>query len=177
MTHKLENNFVAQVLPQEREFWAPHQALQPEGLALGGGAPEHLTLKACRAWVQELHRTGGNRDSTLVGHTQVSCALGPRDSIGPWARHTCRPWRVFWGGGGQLWLTVGARTLLVEAPENIHWCELFQRLPSWHSDWSHPTVCSLQRWNASDQTASRWEHSPTYQQNSCLKLSWVHSRL
>ena len=56
--------------------------------------------------MQELHRTGGNRDSTLGGRTEgahkVSCALGPKDSIGPWARHTCRPWRVFWGGGGQV---------------------------------------------------------------------------
>ena len=30
---------------------------------------EHLALKASRAGVQELHRTGGNRDSTLEEHT------------------------------------------------------------------------------------------------------------
>ena len=32
--------------------------------------PEHLALKANEALSQELHRTGGNRDSTLGGCTQ-----------------------------------------------------------------------------------------------------------
>ena len=38
--------------------------------------PEYLAFKASRAWEQELHRTGGNRDSTLGGH-KVSHTLGP----------------------------------------------------------------------------------------------------
>ena len=47
LTHTLENNFIAEVLPQEWEFWAPGQSLQLGGLTVGGGAPpppppEHL---------------------------------------------------------------------------------------------------------------------------------------
>ena len=33
---------------------------------------EHLAFKVSGAWVQELHRTGGNKDYTLRGHTQGS---------------------------------------------------------------------------------------------------------
>ena len=39
VTHRLENNYTTEVLPQEWKFWAPHQAPQPGGLAMGGGAP------------------------------------------------------------------------------------------------------------------------------------------
>ena len=69
VTHKLENNYTTEVLPQEWEFWAPRQAPHSKGLASRGDT-EHLSLKASRAWSQELHRTGGNRDSTSGGHTQ-----------------------------------------------------------------------------------------------------------
>ena len=41
LTHKLENNYVTDVLPQEWEFWAPRQAPKSGGLASGGG-----TIKA-----------------------------------------------------------------------------------------------------------------------------------
>ena len=42
--------------------------------AQGERAPEHLALKASGACVQELHRTGENRDSILKRHTQtVAC--------------------------------------------------------------------------------------------------------
>ena len=67
-TPKLENKYITEVFPQKWEYWAPHQAPQPDGLALGG-ASELLALKASGTWVQELHRTGGNRDSTLGGCT------------------------------------------------------------------------------------------------------------
>ena len=60
---QLENNYITEF--PLKEFWAPHQAPQP-----GGRAPEHLALKASRAWLQGLLRTGGKRDPTLRGHTQ-----------------------------------------------------------------------------------------------------------
>ena len=72
----------------------PHARLPSLGVSHWEEAPlEHLPLKACGAWLQELHRTGGNRHSTLRG-----CIQGPtltrsqgksRESIGTWARPTC----------------------------------------------------------------------------------------
>ena len=37
---------------------------------------ENQTLKASRIWLQDFNRTGGNRDSTLGGHTQSSVHVG-----------------------------------------------------------------------------------------------------
>ena len=41
VTHKLENNSITEVLPQEWGFWAPCQSLQPGSLT-SGGAPREL---------------------------------------------------------------------------------------------------------------------------------------
>ena len=55
--------------------------------------PEHLALKGRGTWLQELHRTGGNRDSTLgrciqtFMHTKTQGKSS--DFIGVWARPTC----------------------------------------------------------------------------------------
>ena len=38
-THKLEDNYTTEVLPQEWKFWVPHQAPQPGGLTMGRGDP------------------------------------------------------------------------------------------------------------------------------------------
>ena len=65
------------------EFWAPCQAPQPRGLALEGGAPGALGFEIGKAWVQKLHRTEGNRDSTLRGLTQAF-TLGPRAKQWPY---------------------------------------------------------------------------------------------
>ena len=54
----MENNHSQEVFPWEWDFWAPHQATQPGGLALEGGAPRALRVKANRACVQELYRAG-----------------------------------------------------------------------------------------------------------------------
>ena len=40
---------------------------------------EHLALKASGACVQELHRTGGDRDSILKRHTQNFTCTGSQD--------------------------------------------------------------------------------------------------
>ena len=54
----------------------------------------------------------GETDSTLGGHIwgfNAYCVPEQsRDSIGIWARPTCRSWRVSWGCRSQLWLTVVA---------------------------------------------------------------------
>ena len=51
MTHKLENDYVAEVLPQE--FQALSQAPKPQHLAVGGATPEHMALKARQVCLQE----------------------------------------------------------------------------------------------------------------------------
>ena len=66
-TYTLENNYIAEILPQEWESWAPYQAPQPGGLSSEGGAPRAFGFEG----QQKLYRPGGNRDSTLGGHTQV----------------------------------------------------------------------------------------------------------
>ena len=45
---------------------------------------EHLALKASRTCTQEFHQTGGNGDSTLERHTQVSMCTGSRAKQTPW---------------------------------------------------------------------------------------------
>ena len=125
--------------------------------------PEHLALKASRAWLQELCRTGGGRDSTLGGHTQGLAHTGSQgrgnDFKGGWATLTC------WIGGspgeagcgcGSPW---GCR----------HWWWRLQGVFSyvnswggWHlawvtstKIWPYPTACRLQYWDASGQTTNR----------------------
>ena len=39
VTHKLENTYTTEVHPLEWRFWAPHQASQPGGPAMGRGIP------------------------------------------------------------------------------------------------------------------------------------------
>ena len=39
VTHKLENTYTTEVHPPEWRFWAPRQASQPGGPAMGGGIP------------------------------------------------------------------------------------------------------------------------------------------
>ena len=76
MTHRLENTYTTEVHPLEWRFWAPRQASQPGGPATGGGVPRESDFKATGVWLQDFNRTGGNRDSTLGGHTQSSVCIG-----------------------------------------------------------------------------------------------------
>ena len=41
-------------------------------------SPGNLTLKASRIWLQDFHRTGGNRDSSLGGHNKTMHTPRPR---------------------------------------------------------------------------------------------------
>ena len=66
-------DYIADLPPQEREFWAPHQTPKTGVLTSGGWTTEHLTLKASRAWLQELHRNG-ERETPLFEGTHKACA-------------------------------------------------------------------------------------------------------
>lgn len=60
------------------------------------------------------------------------------ESVGAWTRLTCVSWWVSWEGGGQLELSLGARTLVVEASEKSPLCKLSRRLPFWCQDLTPP---------------------------------------
>ena len=76
VTHRLENTYTTEVHPLKWRFWAPRQASQPGGLATVGGIPRESDLKASGIWLQDFDRTGGNRDSTLRGHTRSRVCIG-----------------------------------------------------------------------------------------------------
>ena len=64
-------------------------ALHDRDLHQDKESPEHLALKTSRAGVQELHRTGRKRNSTLRVHTRCHVHWDPSQSsssIGTWAR-------------------------------------------------------------------------------------------
>ena len=78
VTHKVENNYTTEV-HHWREGSEPHVRLPNLGVRQQEEEfPENQTLKASEIWLQDFDRTGGNRDSTLGGHTQVVCTSGPR---------------------------------------------------------------------------------------------------
>ena len=93
----------------------------------GRRSPEH-SLEASEAWVQEIHRTRGKKDSTFGGHTGLHVHWVPRQSrdfIGTWVRPTCRSWRVSWESGG---IEVYSCGLLLGqdtgggSPRSYQWC-------------------------------------------------------
>ena len=83
---------------------SPCQVPMPGDLALGGGAPEHLVLRASGACTQELHRPGGNADSTLERHAQVFMCTGSEDKAetltGIWVGPSCDSRRISWENMG-----------------------------------------------------------------------------
>ena len=72
MTHKLENNKAKELIPHLWRSWIPCQASQPGDLTKG------LNLKASKIWLQDFHRRGGNRDSSLGGRNKILHAPIPR---------------------------------------------------------------------------------------------------
>ena len=66
-THKLKNNWTAEVLPLLWRFWAPSQASQPEGPAKGPGIPRESDLEGQWDLVTRLPQDWGKIDSTPEG--------------------------------------------------------------------------------------------------------------
>ena len=107
-THKLENNYITEVLTQGREFRASSQAPQGRGLVLTGRASRALGFPSTGAWLQEFHRTGGWTPH-VEGAPRSYESSGPgqrQDLKGDWAGPTCWSWRVSCGSRGQLWLSL-----------------------------------------------------------------------
>ena len=82
------------------------------------------------------------------------------DFIGPWARPNCGSWSVSWEGGGWLWLTVGARTLVAEAKGILIGMSSPRGCHFGTETWPHPIACRLQCGDASGQTTSRGVTQP-----------------
>ena len=61
---------IADVLPEEWEFWAPHQAPQSRCPASGGGAPRASGFEGQQGLSARAPQDWGNRDSILEGCTQ-----------------------------------------------------------------------------------------------------------
>ena len=159
VTHKLENNYMTEVIPEEWKFWSPHQAPHHESLA-SGGVPRASGFEG--QWGSD------HRNSTGMGETEtplldvahkVLCTPGRRgksnDLIRAWARPTCWYWRVSCRGRGKLWLTAGEKIMEAVVLENTHWQEPSCRSPFSHKTWPHPMACMLQCWNTSGQTTKR----------------------
>ena len=142
-THKLENNYTTEVLPQKWDFWTPCRVPQPRVWLREEEHLEHLSLKASGAWVEELHSTGGNRFSTLGrvhARFYVHWVLGQsRNSM------NLRVTEDLPGRQGQLCLTVGAKQckgrsqdifMGMSSPGGCHFVKI----------WPHPTVFWHQHW-------------------------------
>ena len=70
---------ILQKFSHRSESSEPHIRLPSLGVCHWEEDPtEHLALKASGAWVQELHRTGGNRDSAFGGAHKMSHTPWPR---------------------------------------------------------------------------------------------------
>ena len=102
--HKLEKNttkvvlLLVVVLLHLWRFIVPHQASQPGNLAKKKKKrkiPGNLALKLSGVWLQDFHRTGGNRDSIVGEHKQnLECTMtwgdgGSSVPTGDWTRPTC----------------------------------------------------------------------------------------
>ena len=79
MTHKLDNNYTTEVHHwskcSEHNIRLPNLGVWQQEEEF----PENQALKASGIWLQDFDRTGGNRDSTLGGHTQSSVRIGTRE--------------------------------------------------------------------------------------------------
>ena len=76
MTHTLENTYTTEVHSLEWRFWAPRQVPNLGIRQWEEELLENQSLKASGIWLQDFDRTGGNRDSTLGGHTKSSVHIG-----------------------------------------------------------------------------------------------------
>ena len=81
--HKLENNYIAEVLPKEWKFCASHQALQPGGLALGGGAPRASSCEGQRGLIAGIpHDWGKQQLHSWRVHTRSCGYQDPGEKAG-----------------------------------------------------------------------------------------------
>ena len=119
---------------------------------------------ASRLWLQEFHRTGGNRNSTLRGWTQGFMHTRTQGQT-----YLLVLEGLLWRRGRQLlWLTAGTCTLAVVVLGSTHWHKL-----SWSPPFSHQQLASSNRcqcWDATDQTTNRTGTWPYPSSDRLLKV-------
>ena len=177
MTHKLENNYTTEVLPQEWKFWAPCQASQPESLATGGRrAPRECGFEGQWGLITEL--SWGNRNATLRGHTQdFMCTRNqrkkqwPHKSLGQTyllvLEGFLQSWKVDCCGHGDIGSGDPGKCSLGYA---LFEATIFSSRPG---PAQQPVGSSAVTPQAKQLIG--WEHSPIHQQTGCLKSSWINS--
>ena len=115
---------------------------------------QNQTLKVSGIWLQDFDGTGGNRDSTLGGHTQSSVCSGTQEKE-QWAhRRLNQTYLLVLEGllqrGGWPWFIV-RRTLAAEVLGSTPWHEPSQSLPL-----AQPkSLDRIQCWVTSGQTTNR----------------------
>ena len=164
-THK---TVISQRFSHRNESSEPHVRLSSLGVWYWEEeSPEHLALKASRAWLQELHRTGWNKDSTLGGGFMYT-GPGPKQWL-----HRSLSQTYLWVFVGLPWRQAsavahcGTRTLVVEAPWNIRLHELLKA-----------TILALrpgttQLPDGSNTGTPQARQQPDPSQTSYQKLSWA----
>ena len=144
-------------------------------------SPDHLALKASKAWFQDFHRSGINRNSTLGGCTQgLMCTRNQgkgSDFKGARVRHTCWSWRVSWESKGWLWLTrnkdTGGRGT---GKYSLAWALLEATILTPRPGPTQQPAGSSAGTSQAKQSIGL-EHSTMHQQTGCLKSSWVHRHI
>ena len=112
--------------------------------------------------MQDLHGTGENRLQSERAHADFRCTGTQRKAVTPQEPRpdlTCGLWRVSWGGGGWLWLPVGARSLVAETQGNTNWHKLSRRSFSTKT-WPCPLVLEHLRPN-NQQDKNTQTHHPS----------------
>ena len=104
VTHNLEYSNTNKVLPLLWSFWASCHASQPEDPAKGLEISRESDLEGLWVWLQDFHRMGGSRNSTLGCCTLQDPGKRSSDPTGDWAKTTCQCWRVSCGGVCWQWL-------------------------------------------------------------------------
>ena len=138
---------ILQEFSHRSESSEPHIRLPSLGIwYLGEGAPRAFGFEDQQGLSAEAPQDWGKQGLCSWRVHEVHVHWDPGQSsnfIGVWADLTVRlggsPRKV----GRQLWLTVGAATLVPEAPWNVHQRELSQRSPFWHWDLAPPNSLSI----------------------------------
>ena len=137
-THALESNYIAEVLPQEREFWAPRQAPQPGGPAPGRRAPRAFGFEGQRGFIAGAHRTEGNRDFTLKGTHKIP---GQKQSFD---RSLGQTYLLVWESPLERRVAVPRDTFIHVNMAAACWPRQHR-----YRTWSHPTAYRRRSWEAS----------------------------
>ena len=77
VTHKLEN-FITEVLWKKWNFWAPYQAPQPGGLAMGGGGPRESAFESQWGLITRIPLNVGKQKLHSWRAHKTSCVHQPR---------------------------------------------------------------------------------------------------